>query len=98
LNDDLFSVSGPFLGYTHSHIDARFIVSGCQQDIPDYKGWQDKSRQVRKGEKAIWLCMPITRKKRKEDTDEDEVSIACFVWRPNWFVLAQTDGESVPHA
>jgi len=64
--------------------------------INTYKGWQDKSRQVRKGERAIWLCMPITRKKRKEDTDEDEVSIACFVWRPNWFVLSQTDGEPVP--
>jgi hypothetical protein len=65
--------------------------------IDTYKGWQSKGRQVRKGEKAIWLCMPITRKKRKnEDSDEDEVSIACFVWRPNWFVLAQTDGEPVP--
>jgi len=65
--------------------------------IDTYKGWQSKGRQVRKGEKAIWLCMPITRKKRKnEDSDEDEVSIACFVWRPNWFVLAQTEGEPVP--
>jgi hypothetical protein len=65
--------------------------------INTYKGWQDKSHQVRKGERAIWLCMPITRKKRKnEDSDEHEVSIACFVWRPNWFVLAQTDGEPVP--
>src|SRR5881392_3377107 len=26
--------------------------------IDTYKGWLDKGRHVRKGEKAIWLCMP----------------------------------------
>ncbi len=60
-----------------------------------YKGWQNLNRQVRKGEKAIWLCMPLTRK-IKNTGGEDEEVITTFVWKPNWFVLSQTDGESVP--
>jgi len=64
--------------------------------IDTYKGWQRKGRQVRKGEKAIWLCMPLTRKKKNEDTGEDEEFITCFAWKPNWFVLTQTEGEPVP--
>ena len=64
--------------------------------IDTYKGWLDKGRQVRKGEKAIWLCMPLTRKKTNGDTGEDELYITAFVWKPRWFVLGQTDGEPVP--
>jgi len=64
--------------------------------IDTYKGWQEKGRQVRKGEKAIWLCMPLTRKKKNEDSGDDEEFITCFAWKPNWFVLTQTEGEPVP--
>ena len=64
--------------------------------IDTYKGWLDKGRHVRKGEKALWLCMPLTRKKKNEETGEDEVYISSFVWKPRWFVLAQTEGEPVP--
>ena len=63
--------------------------------IDTYKGWLEKNRQVRKGEKAIWLCMPLTRKKRDEETGEEEQFITCFVWKPLWFVLSQTEGEPV---
>lgn len=64
--------------------------------INTYKGWLEKGRQVRKGEKAIWLCMPLGRKTKNEDTGEDELQITSFVWKPRWFVLAQTEGEPVP--
>ena len=39
-----------------------------------YKGWQQLGRQVRKGEKAIVLCMPLAYKKRvsKEIQDPEE--------------------------
>ncbi len=65
--------------------------------IDTYKGWLDKSRHVRKGEKAIWLCMPLTRKKTNGETGEDELYITAFVWKPRWFVLAQTEGDPVPN-
>jgi antirestriction protein ArdC len=63
--------------------------------INTYKGWQNLNRQVRKGEKAIWLCMPLTRK-RKSDAGDDEEVITSFVWKPFWFLLSQTDGETIP--
>ena len=40
-----------------------------------YKGWQQLGRQVRKGEKAIVLCMPLAYKKRvREETQDPEES------------------------
>ncbi|HUK32403.1 MAG TPA: ArdC family protein [Vicinamibacterales bacterium] len=61
-----------------------------------FMGWKDKGRYVRKGEKAITLCMPVTCK-RTIDTDEgdDTATFTRFVYRPNWFVVSQTDGQAV---
>ena len=40
-----------------------------------YKGWQQLGRQVRKGEKAIVLCMPLAYKKRvRQETQNPEES------------------------
>lgn len=63
--------------------------------IDTFKGWLEKGRAVRKGEKALWLCMPLTRKRKNEDTGEDELFITTFVWKPRWFTLVQTEGEPV---
>ena len=62
--------------------------------INTYPGWQSLNRNVKKGEKAIWLCMPLTRKKENE-TGEKETVITNFVWKPRWFVLSQTQGEPI---
>jgi len=62
--------------------------------INTYPGWSSLGRQVKKGEKAIWLCMPLTRKK-ESDTGEKETVITNFVWKPRWFTLAQTEGEPI---
>lgn len=64
--------------------------------IDTYNGWAEKGRQVTKGQKAIWLCMPLTRKRKNEETGEDDEIITTFVWKPRWFVLSQTEGEPVP--
>jgi hypothetical protein len=68
--------------------------------IATFMGWKDKGRFVRKGEKAIVLCMPITAKRKAEDQpvnsdDSKPETFTRFVFRPNWFVLAQTDGQDV---
>lgn len=65
--------------------------------IATYPKWQTLGRQVRKGQKALTLCMPVTVKKRKDektDADADE-TFTRFVYRPNWFTLSQTDGPDV---
>ena len=58
--------------------------------IASYKRWQELGRNVRKGEKAIALVMPITIKKEKESGDTD--IFQTFALKNNWFVLSQTDG------
>jgi antirestriction protein ArdC len=63
-----------------------------------YRGWLERKRQVRKGEKAITLCMPMSFKRPAQpddvqnETAERRTSYA-FRFRAYWFVLAQTEGE-----
>ena len=64
--------------------------------IATFPGWKEKGRHVRKGEKALVLCMPVTCKAERRinaATGEAETAgFTRFVFRANWFVLAQTDG------
>lgn len=64
-----------------------------------YPGWQKLGRQVKKGEKALTLLMPVTVKdKRAENagTDEEGQMFTAFVYKPHWFVLTQTEGTDPP--
>jgi hypothetical protein len=74
--------------------------------IATFMGWKDKGRYVRKGEKALTLCQPVTCTRRDTDpTDDDDpttpagrarpATFTRFVYRPHWFVLAQTDGNPI---
>lgn len=72
-----------------------------------FVGWKEKGRCVRKGEKAITLCQPVTVKRKPTadrprpaaslESDIDQHAGACtrFIYRPHWFVLSQTDGQDV---
>jgi antirestriction protein ArdC len=62
--------------------------------LSTYRGWLEKGRQVRKGEKAIVLCRPITRSS-ENDKGEKKTITTGFVERPFWFVLSQTDGDPI---
>jgi hypothetical protein len=59
--------------------------------IATFVTWKERGRYVRKGQRALTLCMPIT---CKSDEDPDK-RYTRFVFKPRWFVLAQTEGESV---
>ncbi len=63
-----------------------------------YPRWQELGRHVKRGEKALTLCMPITIKKKDEtrDHDADVAVFTRFVYKSRWFVLSQTEGEPVP--
>lgn len=69
--------------------------------IHTFRGWADLGRHVRKGEKALVLCMPVTVKGKKkadpppelEPDAADDGTYTRFVYRPHWFVLSQTKGE-----
>jgi antirestriction protein ArdC len=77
--------------------------------IATFMGWKDKGRYVRKGEKAIVLCMPVTCKRKpadqpqpansaEPDTDSESGTFTRFIYRPNWFVLSQTEGQDMEPA
>ncbi len=78
----------------------------AEREIPPgpmatYPRWRELGRQVKKGEKAITLCMPITIKRKGSadavDTDQDEPEVfTTFVYKPRWFVLSQTEGDALP--
>lgn len=71
--------------------------------IHTFKGWIKLGRHVRKGEKAITLCMPVSwveKGKPQESAESNDdvlkrppVVRRRFIYRPNWFVLSQTDGN-----
>src|SRR5262245_63204089 len=46
--------------------------------IATFMAWAEKGRYVRKGEKAIALCMPVTIKKKD---DEDDQCFTRFIFK-----------------
>ncbi len=62
--------------------------------INTFPKWKDLGRFVKRGERALTLCMPITCKRREEDSDEEH-TFTSFVYKARWFVLAQTDGQEL---
>lgn len=67
--------------------------------IATFQRWKELGRHVKKGEKALMLCMPVTVKRKTEDQQEHDPEQAevfiRFVYRNNWFVLAQTEGQAL---
>src|SRR5205085_5879251 len=66
--------------------------------LATYQRWRELGRHVRRGEKAITLCRPVTVKRATTNDDgSEEINAATwFVYKPHWFVLAQTDGSPLP--
>src|SRR5262245_10852220 len=78
---------------------AQCLARGIQPGpIATFPKWKELGRHVRKGEKALTLCQPVTVKRpiETEDSADDEQVFTRFVYRNSWFVLAQTDGPPVP--
>jgi antirestriction protein ArdC len=61
-----------------------------------YPKWKELGRHVRKGEKAITLCQPVTIKRKAEEEGAEPDVFTRFIYKPHWFVLAQTDGADLP--
>lgn len=67
--------------------------------INTFPGWQALGRNVKRGERALVLCMPITRKRRDENANDsneevkEEHTYTSFVYKPRWFVISQTVGD-----
>ena len=66
--------------------------------LATFPKWKELGRHVKKGEKALILCMPLACKRTKtvkadDGTEqEEEFAYTHFTYKAHWFVLAQTDG------
>jgi antirestriction protein ArdC len=85
-----YSIGNCMLAAWQCH--ARGIALG---PIATYNKWRELGRQVRRGEKALTLCMPRTvkAKAQSEDGEDEETFRTYFVYKRFWFVLEQTDGD-----
>ena len=66
--------------------------------INTFPGWQALRRTVKRGERALILCMPITRKVRDEEAQENngengERTFTSFMHKARWFAISQTVGD-----
>jgi len=74
--------------------EARGIPLG---PIATFPTWKERGRFVQKGQKALELCMPVTCKRKGEATEDgttDDATFTRFIYKRNWFALAQTEGDA----
>jgi len=67
--------------------------------VAGFRAWRQLDRQVRKGEKAIWILAPVTRKRGDDaaDDDDDGDGKRILAFKPACvFDISQTDGEPLP--
>jgi antirestriction protein ArdC len=85
-----YSLGNQILALVQCHL--RGLQPGPINTFPK---WQELGRHVKRGERALTLCMPITRKRRDDEESDDEKTFTMFVHKARWFVLSQTDGQEL---
>jgi hypothetical protein len=88
-----YSLGNQLLALVQCHM--RGLKAG---PIKTFTGWQAIGRNVKRGERAIVLCMPITCKRRDAAANDETCgdTFTAFVYKSRWFVLSQTEGEEMP--
>ena len=84
-----YSIGNQILALVQCHL--RGLQPGPINTFPK---WQTLGRVVKRGERALTLCIPITRKQREEESDEER-TFTSFAYKPRWFVLSQTHGREL---
>jgi len=84
-----YSIGNQILALVQCHL--RGLQPGPINTFPK---WQTLGRVVKRGERALTLCMPITRKQRDEESEEAH-TFTSFAYKPRWFVVSQTQGREL---
>lgn len=69
--------------------------------INTFPKWKELGRSVKRGERALILCMPIVRKSRAEATDDadgegnQDRTFTSFTYKARWFAVSQTTGDEI---
>ncbi len=88
-----YSIGNQLLALVQCHM--RGLQPGPINTFPK---WKELGRIVKRGERALILCMPITRKCRDEEAQESEGekgerTFTSFMHKARWFVISQTVGD-----
>jgi len=84
----------------HNQILAMYQLHGDVCPINTFNGWKSMGRYVKKGQKAIYLWMPVggfSKTVKDEETGEDKKIFVGqrFMFTNKWFGLNQTDGKEL---
>lgn len=75
------------------------IAKGIEiSPLATFNQWKEKGRHVKRGSKAIYLCIPITKryKKLNKETGEEEViKYQSYTYKNHWFTLSETEGKDI---
>jgi antirestriction protein ArdC len=84
--------------YTYSFGNQLLIAAQCSTAtrVAGYGKWLEMKRQVRKGEKAIYILAPIIGKDKEPTTENGEVRRLRGFRAATVFDIAQTEGEELP--
>jgi hypothetical protein len=65
--------------------------------LASFQTWKQQGRHVRRGERALWLWMPLTMRRpvTRDDGVEDTETFTRFALKPHWFVYTQTEGQEI---
>lgn len=86
-----------FTSYSFNNTMLIFLQKPNASLVAGYKSWQQKGRQVRKGEKGITILAPCPHKKEIEDENGEKQTISWTSFRAvSVFDVSQTDGAELP--
>ena len=86
-----------FTSYSFNNTMLIFMQKPNASLVAGYKSWQQKGRQVRKGEKAITILAPCPHKKEIEDENGEKQIVSWTSFRAvSVFDVSQTDGDEIP--
>ncbi|MBO1267063.1 ArdC-like ssDNA-binding domain-containing protein [Arthrobacter cavernae] len=74
---------------------ALLMIQGVMEPVNTYKGWLTLDRQVRRGCKAKVIYVPMFRKEKDED-GQDERRLTGFKLVASMFGVSETEGEDLP--
>ena len=92
---------GTFHNYSFNNTVLIYLQNPDATLVAGYKAWQDKHRQVKKGEKGIKILAPIphkyVQKVKNADGEEEEKTIQYTSFHTvSVFDVSQTEGEDLP--
>lgn len=74
---------------------ALLMMQGLMEPVNTYKGWLALDRQVKRGSKAKAIYVPMFRKEKNEQGDEER-RLSGFKLVPSIFGVSETEGEDLP--